>query len=60
MNLEEYGIEVKVVDPVADKEDLMDGTYRIVPYRTEEIKDVDAVIFAVPHEEFKSMKIRRY
>lgn len=54
--LEEYGIEVKIVDPVADKEDLWRG-YRIVPCKAEEIADVDAIIFAVPHEEFKTIKI---
>lgn len=54
--LEEYGINVKVADPIADKEDLW-KTYGIKPYNIEEIKDVDAVIFAVPHDEFKSMKL---
>ncbi len=54
--LEQYGIDVKVVDPVADKEDLL-KTYGIKLYRMEEIKDVDAVIFAVPHEEFESIKL---
>jgi len=54
--LEEYGVEVKVVDPVADKEDLWHG-YRINPYNAEEIKDMDAIIFAVPHDEFKSIKL---
>lgn len=54
--LEEYGIEVKIVDPVADKEDLWRG-YRIVPCKPEEITDIDAIIFAVPHEEFKIIKL---
>lgn len=54
--LEEYGIEVKIVDPVADKEDLWHG-YRIVPCKAEEIMDIDAIIFAVPHEEFKHIKL---
>lgn len=54
--LEEYGIEVKVVDPVADKEDLW-HEYRINPCKGEEIKDIDAVIFAVLHEEFKAIKL---
>lgn len=54
--LEEYGIEVKIVDPVADKEDLWRG-YRIVPCKIEEISDIDAIIFAVPHEEFKTIKL---
>lgn len=54
--LEEYGIEVKVVDPVADKEDLW-REYRINPCGIEEVKDIDAVIFAVPHEEFKAIQL---
>lgn len=55
--LEEYGIEVKIVDPVADQEDLWQG-YRIVSCKTEEITDIDAIIFAVPHEEFKTIKLQ--
>jgi len=49
--LEEYGVEVKVVDPVANKEDLR-HEYQIDLCEMEKIKDVDAVIFAVPHKEF--------
>lgn len=54
--LEEYGVEVKVVDPVADKEDLL-NEYKINPCSMEDIKEIDAVIFAVPHEEFKDIKL---
>lgn len=54
--LEEYGVDVKVVDPVADKEDLW-RAYRINPCDIEEIRDMDAIIFAVPHDQFKSMKL---
>ncbi len=54
--LEEYGVNVKVVDPVADKEDLW-NEYKINPCTMEEIDDVDAIIFAVPHEEFKSINL---
>lgn len=54
--LEEYGIEVKIVDPVADKEDLWRG-YRVVSCNSQEITDIDAVVFAVPHEEFKAIKL---
>lgn len=54
--LEEYGVEVKVVDPVADKEDLW-REYRIHLCEMEEIRGMDAVIFAVPHEEFKSIQL---
>jgi UDP-N-acetyl-D-glucosamine/UDP-N-acetyl-D-galactosamine dehydrogenase len=52
--LEEYGVEVKVVDPLADKDDLW-NEYRINPCSVEEIEEMDAVIFAVAHDEFKSI-----
>lgn len=54
--LKEYGINVKVVDPVADEEDLL-HTYGITLSKPEEIKEVDAVIFAVAHEEFENIKL---
>jgi UDP-N-acetyl-D-glucosamine/UDP-N-acetyl-D-galactosamine dehydrogenase len=54
--LEEYGVEVKVVDPIADKEELW-HEYRINTYDVEEIRGMDAVIFAVSHEEFKSLSL---
>ena len=54
--LNEYGINVTVVDPVADKEDLY-RTYGITLHRPEDIQGVDGVIFAVAHEEFKDMTL---
>lgn len=54
--LEEYGVEVKVVDPAADREGLL-REYNIVLSELAVIKDMDAIIFAVPHEEFKSIQI---
>ena len=54
--LDEYGIDIKVVDPVADKEDLW-NSYGIELSKMQDIKDVDAVIFAVPHEEFKDIDL---
>ncbi len=54
--LEQYGIEVKVVDPVASKEELW-HEYRIHPCTFEELKDIDAVIFAVAHDEFKDITL---
>src|SRR5690606_8837104 len=54
--LEEYGVDVKVVDPQADKEDLW-REYRINLYEIEDIKEMDAVIFAVPHDEFKAIQL---
>jgi len=55
--LKEYGVEVKVVDPVADAESLKDE-YHIELCPQEEIKGMDAVIFAVAHDEFKAMKLK--
>nr|WP_289037951.1 nucleotide sugar dehydrogenase [uncultured Allobacillus sp.] len=54
--LEEYGVDVKVVDPQADKEDLW-REYRITLCEIEDIKEMDAVIFAVPHDEFKAIQL---
>ncbi|PIC69185.1 UDP-N-acetyl-D-galactosamine dehydrogenase [Sporosarcina sp. P16b] len=54
--LQEYGIEVKIVDPVADEEDLI-AMYDIELSKSEEVEDMDAVIFAVTHEEFKSITL---
>lgn len=54
--LEEYGVEVMVVDPVADKEDVW-HEYRICLRNMDEVQGVDAVIIAVPHEEFTSMRL---
>ena len=55
--LEEYGVDVKVVDPQADKEDLW-REYRINLCEIEDIKEMDAVIFAVPHDEFKAIQLK--
>ncbi|SFB04680.1 MULTISPECIES: nucleotide sugar dehydrogenase [unclassified Bacillus (in: firmicutes)] len=54
--LEEYGVDVKVVDPQADKEDLW-REYRINLCEAKDIKEMDAVIFAVPHDEFKAIQL---
>ncbi|MGD6942437.1 nucleotide sugar dehydrogenase [Cytobacillus gottheilii] len=54
--LEEYGVDVKVIDPQADKDDLW-REYRINLCEVEDIKEIDAVIFAVPHDEFKAIKL---
>lgn len=54
--LEEYGVNVKVVDPVADAEDLL-RTYGITLCKQEDIKDVDAVVFAVAHDAFREINL---
>ena len=52
----EYGIDVFVVDPVANKEEVW-NEYHINLVDMENIKGVDAVIFAVPHDEFKTLDL---
>jgi UDP-N-acetyl-D-galactosamine dehydrogenase len=54
--LKEYGVEVQVVDPVADIKEVKEE-YGIDLYNIEDVKDVDAIIVAVAHEEFKDIKL---
>lgn len=54
--LEEYGVEAIVIDPVADKRSLW-HEYRIVTRNIDEVEHVDALIFAVPHNEFKNLQL---
>lgn len=54
--LEEYGVEIKIVDPVANKEDLWHEC-RLNLCTIEQIRNMDALIFAVPHEEFQALKL---
>lgn len=49
--LKEYGIEVIVVDPVADKKELSD-IYGIEANKYDDLNSLDAVIVAVKHNEF--------
>ncbi|PAB59395.1 nucleotide sugar dehydrogenase [Anaeromicrobium sediminis] len=55
--LEDYGIDIKVVDPVANEEEVW-HEYRIQLHRMEDIQGMDAVIFAVPHEVFLNIKLQ--
>jgi UDP-N-acetyl-D-galactosamine dehydrogenase len=54
--LNEYGVEVQVVDPVADVKEVKEE-YGIDLCNMEDIKDVEAVVVAVAHEEFKNIKL---
>ena len=54
--LEEYGVEVLVVDPVADEDDLL-NEFGIKLSKINDIENVDAVVFAVPHDEFKEIQL---
>lgn len=52
--LKEYGITPMVVDPAADKEEAL-RLYGISFKEMEDMKDMDAVIIAVCHEEFMGL-----
>lgn len=49
--LEEFGLHIKVVDPIANIDEVW-REHRIQLYKMDDIKNVDAIIFAVPHKEF--------
>lgn len=54
--LKEYGLDVAIVDPVADKDDLW-REYGLNTCEAGTVKDMDCALFAVQHEEFKNMKL---
>lgn len=54
--LQEYGINVIITDPVADEKDLL-NLYGVKLQDVTSIKGVDAVVFTVPHEEFKFIRL---
>lgn len=56
--LKEYGVEVLVYDPIADKEEAFEE-YGLEFNSIDELKNVDAIICAVPHDEFKSITLER-
>lgn len=51
--LNEYGVQTLVVDPLADKDEVH-REYGICLCHQEDARHVDAVIVAVPHEEFRN------
>ena len=52
--LKSYGVDVLVYDPVADKKEAFDH-YNISLNNKKDLKDVDAIICAVAHDELKSI-----
>jgi len=55
--LKEYGMKIKVVDPLAEESEVQ-REYGIKLSKLEDITDVEAVIFAVPHEKFKDISLK--
>ena len=54
--LAEYGIQTKVVDPVADKKEAK-HEFGIELVGMEEVKDADCLIFLVAHKQFKELQL---
>jgi UDP-N-acetyl-D-galactosamine dehydrogenase len=52
--LQEYGVTVVIVDPIADREEVRQ-TYQVDVVNLDDVKDADCIIFAVAHDEFKIM-----
>lgn len=57
--LDEYGIHPMIMDPVADADEAK-RLYGVTFSSREEIGQVDAVILAVAHEEFKDYAMKEY
>jgi len=55
--LKEYGVNIEVVDPLAEESEVQ-REYGIKLIKLEDITDVDAVIFAIPHEKFKDITLK--
>lgn len=55
--LKEYGIKVKVVDPLAEESEVQKEC-GIKLDKLKNVTDVDAVIFAVPHKIFKNISLK--
>lgn len=52
--LREYGIEAVIADPVADPRETA-GEYGVALSPVDSVKDMDAVVFAVAHDEFTAL-----
>ncbi len=56
--LQEYGIETVVHDPVANADDAL-REYDVALVKLEEVESVDAVIFAVAHQSYQAFSVDR-
>lgn len=57
--LKDYGVNVLATDPVARKEEIKEE-YGIDMVSMEDIKDVDAIILAVSHHNYREMSIKDF
>ena len=55
--LKDYGVKVSVVDPVADSNEAK-KEYDVRLEKIEDIKEIDAIILAVSHKEYKNLDLK--
>lgn len=55
--LKDYGVFVSVVDPLADKDEAMEE-YGVTLSKLEEVENVDGVILAVAHKEYRELDLK--
>ena len=55
--LKEYNVKISVVDPIADKNEAK-REYNVELEKLENIKDLDAIILAVGHDEYKEIYLK--
>lgn len=56
LELRDYGINVSVIDPIADRKEAMQE-YSVELKKLSDIRNVDAVILAVSHKEYKDLNL---
>ncbi|MCF8009669.1 MAG: nucleotide sugar dehydrogenase [Halanaerobiales bacterium] len=54
--LKDYGINPMIVDPVADLDEAT-HEYNLTFYKLEDVKKMDAVVFSVAHDDFKTLNV---
>ncbi len=54
--LKEDGVNIEVVDPLAEESEVQ-KEYGVKLNKIEDVTDVDAIIFAIPHEKFKNITL---
>ncbi|MGL4672488.1 UDP binding domain-containing protein, partial [Cetobacterium sp.] len=54
--LKDYGVDISVVDPIANKEEAM-KEYGVKLKELKDVSDVDAIILAVSHKEYKALDL---
>lgn len=57
--LRDYGVEVLVTDSIADSKEAF-IEYKVNLVKVDEVNDVDAIILAVAHKEYKNMNVQDF